>query len=149
MTRGPHSLLLEGSSCVLIAFLLQLVLSGAAEAFRWFWVPPYKELKSHTDENIQALPAEWSSRRTGDTVLSYTKCLKKFTTFIEKRRTPAPLGQTTRLGQAHWKAVVPELDRLHVLLPEPLQLCSHGLVPVPESLAVLLGRLWLRDLDPG
>lgn len=57
----------ERSSCVLIAFLLQQALSGAAEAFRWFWVPPYKELKSNTDENIQALPAEWSSRRTGDT----------------------------------------------------------------------------------
>lgn len=44
--------------------------------------------------------------------------------------------------------VVPELDRLHVLLPEPLEFGRHRLVAVPESLSVLLSRLRLGDLDP-
>lgn len=49
---------------------------------------------------------------------------------------------------ASLRRVVPELDRLHVLLPEPLELGGHGLIAVPESLPVLLGRLRLGDLDP-
>lgn len=48
-----------------------------------------------------------------------------------------------------WTVVVPELDWLHVFLAEPLELGSHWLVAVPESLTVLLSRFWLRDLNPG
>lgn len=44
--------------------------------------------------------------------------------------------------------VIPELDWLHVFLPESLELGRHWLVTVPESLSVLLGRFWLRDLNP-
>jgi len=48
-----------------------------------------------------------------------------------------------------WSAIVPELDRLHVFLPESLELGRHWLVAVPESLSVLLSRFWLRDFNPG
>lgn len=146
MTGGPHSLLLvEGSSCVLIASLLWSDLSGAAGAFRQSCVPPYKDLKSDPDQNIWAPPAERS--RTGDTRLSYVKPSEE-TSALNKTGDALPLLETGGQTGTGWTAVVPELDRLHVLLPEPLQLGGHGLISVPEGLAVLLGGLWLGDLDP-
>lgn len=56
--------------------------------------------------------------------------------------------QTFRMSKMSPRPVVPELYRLHVLLPKPLELGGHGLIAVPESLPVLLCRLRLGDLDP-
>ena len=44
--------------------------------------------------------------------------------------------------------MVPELDRLHILLPEPLELRCHWLIPVPQRLAVRLRGLRFWDVDP-
>lgn len=48
-----------------------------------------------------------------------------------------------------WTVVLPELDRLHILLAESLELGSHWLISVPEGLSVCLSGLWLGDLNPG
>lgn len=94
---------MEGSSCALIAALLQLALSGAAEAFRWFWVPPYKELKSHTDKNIQALPAERNRRHGAVLHKVFKEATNAALLGIKEKQHPRPkLGQTGQLWYLSW-----------------------------------------------
>lgn len=51
-------------------------------------------------------------------------------------------------ASSDWTVVLPELDRLHILLAESLELCSHWLIAVPEGLSVCLSGLGLWDLNP-
>lgn len=81
--RGASQPCVEGSTRGVIAFLLPLALSGAAEALRWFCAPPNTERKWNTGGNIRALPAERSSRR--DARLSSVKTLKKLHCHFEKQ----------------------------------------------------------------